>query len=124
MKNIDEYFKTHDSAFVAEDAVFINMTSGEVTKGRQEISDMLHYIYHVAFDAYADVKHVIATDKKAVLEASFTGTHIGEFGGIPATGKHVSVPLCVTYELDSEGLIKEARIYMLIHVMLQQLQGD
>ena len=124
MKNIEEYFKNHDSAFVAEDAVFINMSSGEETRGREAISGMLHYIYHVAFDAHADVKHVIVMDSHAVLEATFTGVHIGEFAGVHATGKHVNVPLCVTYDLDEEGLIREARVYMLTDVMMAQLTGS
>jgi len=123
MKNIEEYFKTHDIAFVAEDAVFINMSSGEETKGREAIAGMLNYIYHIAFDAHADIKHVMVTDRNAVLEANFTGTHIGEFAGVPATGKKVNVPLCVTYDLNDEGLIKTARIYMLTDVMIAQLQG-
>lgn len=121
--NIEAYFKTHDTAYVAEDAVFKNMSTGEETKGRKAISEMLNYIYHVAFDARADVKHTIATDKNAVLEASFTGKHIGDFAGIAATGKQVNVPLCVTYDLNNDGLIKEARIYMLTDVMMQQLKS-
>ena len=120
---IEQYFTTHDPAFIAEDAVFIDLTRGEETRGRKAISEMLNHIYHIAFDAHAEVKNTIVTDKKAVLEAVFTGKHIGEFAGMPATGKQVSVPLCVTYDLNDEGLIKEARIYMLASKMIEQLQG-
>lgn len=120
----DEYFKTHDTAYVAEDAVFINMGTGEETKGRAAIAGMLHHIYHVAFDAKADVKHTIVTDKNAVLEADFVGKNIGEFAGMAATGKDVKVPLCVTYDLNSDGLIQTARIYMLSDVMMKQLKGE
>jgi len=122
VSNMEAYFKTHDTAYVAEDAVFKNMTTGDETKGRKAISEMLHYIYHVAFDAHADVTHTIVTEKNAVLEATFSGKHIGDFAGIPATGNEVSVPLCVTYDLNEAGLIKEARIYMLTDVMMQQLK--
>ncbi len=120
---IEQYFKTHDPAFIADDAIFIDMTRGEETKGREAIGEMLNYIYHIAFDARAEVSNTIITDKKAMLEATFTGKHIGEFAGMPATGKQVNVPLCVTYDLNDEGLIKEARIYMLASNMIQQLQG-
>ena len=120
---IEQFFKTHDPAHIAEDAVFIDLTSGEETKGRKAIAEMLNYIYHIALDAHAEVKSSIITDKKAVLEAVFTGKHIGEFAGMPATGKQVNVPLCVNYDLNEEGLIKEARIYMLASVMIQQLQS-
>lgn len=122
-EKIEGYFTSHDSSYVAEDAVFRNMTTGEETKGRTAISGMLNHIYHVAFDAHADVKHTIATDNNAVLEANFTGKHIGEFAGIAATGKEVNVPLCVVYDLNNDGLIKEARIYMLTDVMIRQLKS-
>ena len=123
-ENLEEYFKTHDSQYVAEDAVFLNMSTGEEIKGRDAIGGMLHYMYHVAFDARAIVNNVIVSEDKAVLEASFAGKHISEFAGIAATGKEVKVPLCVTYDLNKEGLILKGRIYMLTDVMMQQLKND
>ena len=120
----EQYFKTHDTAYLAQDAVFIDMSTGEKTEGRQAIGAMLDHIYHKAFDAHADIQHSYVTDDHAVLEATFAGKHIGEFAGVAATNKDVQVPLCVTYDLDNDGLIKEARIYMLTAVMMQQLQGQ
>jgi hypothetical protein len=32
------------------------------------------------------------------VKGDFVGKHIGEFAGIPATGKDVRVPLCVVYD--------------------------
>lgn len=119
-QNMIDYFTNHDVKYVAEDAVFRNLNTGETYKGKAEIGAMLHYMYHVAFDAKAEVKSFVITEEKAVFEASFRGRHIGEIAGIPATGHEVNVPLCVTYEL-KDGLIREARIYMLEGVMMQQL---
>jgi predicted ester cyclase len=119
-KNMLAYFETHDVNYVAEDAVFKNLNTGEMHKGRTEIGAMLHYMYHVAFDAKAEVKNYIITEEKAEFEGLFKGRHIGEIAGIQPTNKEVSVPLCVTYDLKN-GLIKEARIYLLADVMMQQL---
>src|SRR5258708_358554 len=124
MKPIEEYFKTHDIAYVAEDAVFKDMTSGQETKGRKAVGEMLHYFYHIAFDARFDVKSTMMADKSATLEGTFAGKHIADFAGIAATGKQVSVPMCITYDLDNNGLIQKARIYMLTDVMMQQLKGQ
>ena len=119
-QNILTYFGTHDLKYLAEDAVFRNLGTGEVYKGREEIGGMLHFMYHVAFDATAEkVNHVI-TENKAVVEAYFKGRHVGEIAGMKATNKEVDVPLCVSYDLEN-GLIKEARIYMLGEVLLTQL---
>lgn len=120
-KSIEKYFETHDSKYLTEDTVFVNMNNSELTIGRDAVGKMLHYIYHVAFDAHAEISNTIVTDNKAVLEANFVGKHIGDFAGIPATGRNVKVPLCVTYDLDEDGLIKVARVYMLESVMMQQL---
>jgi steroid delta-isomerase-like uncharacterized protein len=119
-QNMLAYFQTHDVKYIAEDAVFKHLGTGEVYRGREEIGTMLHYIYHVAFDARAEMTNSIITEDKAVIEGLFKGTHIGEFAGIPATNKSVTVPICVTYNLKN-GLIQEARIYMLGEVLMQQL---
>ena len=121
-KNFEAYAKTHDVQYVAEDAVFTSMNTGEKTVGREAIGQMLHYIYHVAFDARAELKNIVITDNKALLEGDFIGKHIGEFAGIPATNKNVNVPLCVTYELEN-GLIKEGRVYFLMDVLIAQLNA-
>ena len=124
MKNIEEFFKTHDVMYIAENAVFKNMSTGEEIKGRKAIADMLNYLYHVAFDAKAIVNNTVITKNHALLEASFVGIHMGEFAGIAATGKQVNVPLCVTYDINEDGLIQNGRIYMLTDVMMQQLKND
>jgi steroid delta-isomerase-like uncharacterized protein len=119
-QNMLDYFATHDVNYVAEDAVFKNLGTGEVYKGRAEIGAMLHFIYHVAFDAKAEIISYTITEDKAQLEVLIRGRHTGEIAGIPATNKEVSIPVSVSYDL-KDGLIQEARIYFLTNVLLQQL---
>jgi predicted ester cyclase len=121
-KNMRDYLRLHDARYVAEDAVFINKATGECIEGREAIGQMLQYFYHIAFDAHAEYTHVLVLEDQALSEGLFIGKHIGEFAGIPATGKIVSVPLCVTYTME-KGLIKEARIYMMTDALMKQLQG-
>ena len=119
-KNLEAYFATHDVQYVAEDGVFLSMNTGEETVGRDAVGQMLHYIYHVAFDAKAEIRNTIITDSKAVLEMDFVGKHIGEFAGIQPTHKNVNVPVCIVYDLEN-GLIKHARVYFTMDVMMKQL---
>jgi len=121
-ENVNAYFQTHDTKYLTEDAEFTDLTTGQVTKGREAIGQMLHHIYHEAFDARAEITNTIVTENKAVLEATFIGKHIGEFAGVAATGKDVRVPLCVVYDLEGDK-IKRARIYLLASVLFQQLNG-
>jgi predicted ester cyclase len=120
-KNLEEYFNTHDVKFITEDAVFTSMNTGDETVGREAVGQMLNYFYHVAFDAKAEITNKIITEKKALLEFNFVGKHIGEFAGIQPTNKEVNVPTCISYDVEN-GLIKKARIYMLIDVLMKQLQ--
>lgn len=119
-KNMEAYFATHDVQYVAEDGVFTHMSSGDKSIGREAVGQMLHYIYHVAYDARAIIRNKIITENKALLEMDFVGRHIGEFAGIPATNKEVNVPIVISYDLE-DGLIKQARVYMLMDVMIKQL---
>jgi len=122
-ENILDYFKTHDPKYIAEDAVYRNLSTGEVYTGREEVTGMLHFIYHVAFDAKAETINTVITEDKAVVEGYFKGRHIGEIAGLKATNKEVDIPLCVSYDL-KDGLITEARIYFLTEVMLKQIGID
>jgi steroid delta-isomerase-like uncharacterized protein len=109
-----------DLSMMAPDVVFTNMATGDEHRGVEALAGMLHYIYHVAFDAHAETTNLIFADGKAVLEADFVGTHIGEFAGVPATGTHVRVPLCVVYDLEGDR-IKRGRVYFEVPAFLKQV---
>ena len=121
--SVESYFETHDVKFLADDPLFINMGTGEETRGKEAVAEMLHFIYHVAFDAKAVIKNKMITSKHAVLEFTFTGRHIGEFAGVPASNREVEVPCTVFYDLQ-HGSIKTARVYMMINVLMQQITGQ
>ena len=109
-----------DVSMMAEDVVFTLMASGDESRGKEAVQRMFAYLYHIAFDATAVPGLVLFDENHAVLEAVFTGKHIGDFNGIPATGKVVRVPMCVVYDL-AGGLIQQARIYFEQPALLKQL---
>jgi Predicted ester cyclase len=109
-----------DRTVMSDGVVFKNMATGEEYHGPDGVAQMLNYIYHVAFDATAEVRNTIFADGKAMMEADFVGTHIGDFFGIAPTNKQVRVPLCVVYDLANDRITR-ARIYLETPVLLQQL---
>ena len=90
------YWRGDNGHQIAEDAVFHDMASGQVTKGRQAIIEMIDYMYHRAFEAEFDPIHTQVSNGSATAEGVFAGRHVGEFMGIPATQKLVEVPLAIT----------------------------
>jgi steroid delta-isomerase-like uncharacterized protein len=58
-------------------------------------------------DFQMNVEDVIASGDKAVARLQVTGTHKGEFMGIPATGKSVSVNLIDITRFGDDGLARE-----------------
>ena len=119
---MDRYFKSEhgDVSMMADDVVFTIMGTGQEHRGPQAVAGMLQYFYHIAFDARAETKNEVYADGQAAIEWDFVGKHIGEFAGIPATGKDVRVPLCVLYDLENDK-IKRGRVYFETPVLLQQL---
>jgi limonene-1,2-epoxide hydrolase len=119
-KVLEAYWEDHDAMYVAEDAVFTMQPTGEEIRGRDAIAKHLAGFYHGALEARAVRTNAIFSDGAGVLEARVQGRHTGVFAGIPATGREVDVPLCVTYEV-SGGMIQRARIYLLVNVLVAQI---
>jgi steroid delta-isomerase-like uncharacterized protein len=109
-----------DTSMMADDVVFTIMATGEEHRGPEGVSQMLNYFYHVAFDAHEEYRNLLIDEELACVEKDFVGEHIGEFAGIPATNKHVRVPLCVVYELENDE-IKRGRVYFETPALFQQL---
>lgn len=118
MKYMDSHHS--DVSMMADDVVFTIMATGQEHQGPDGVLQMLNYFYRLAFDATAETTNLVFADGQAVAEADFVGKHIGEFAGIPATGKEVRVPLCVVYDLEDD-LIKRGRVYFEMPVLMQQL---
>ena len=119
---MNQYFNSEhaDVSMMAEDVVFTIMATGQEHKTPEGVLQMLNYFYRIAFDATAEMKNVIIADGQAILEGKFIGKHTGEFGGIPATGKDVNVPLCVVYDLEKDR-IKRGRVYFEMPALMAQL---
>ncbi|MFV2064733.1 MAG: ester cyclase [Chloroflexota bacterium] len=64
--------------------------------------------YRAAFpDLRMEPEDVLASGDKVVVRARVTGTHQGEFMGMPATGKSVDVQLIDILRFGDDGLVHE-----------------
>jgi steroid delta-isomerase-like uncharacterized protein len=106
--------------YFADNVTFTLMGPGQETKGKVEVEQFIRYFHEQAFDAQLIVKNTVVADGQAALEADFVGTHTGEFLGVLATGKQVSIPYAVLYDL-ADGKITALRVYMPIDSLMQQI---
>ena len=82
----------------------------------------LFHMYRAAFpDLRMDVQDVLVSGDKAVARVRATGTHQGEFLGMPATGKSIDVQLIDIARFDDDGLACEHWGVFDAMAMMQQL---
>jgi steroid delta-isomerase-like uncharacterized protein len=72
-------------------------------------------------DMRMDVQDVIASGDKAVARLRVSGTHMGDFAGIPATGNPVSVNNIDIFRFNEDGLACEHWGVVDQLAMMQQL---
>jgi steroid delta-isomerase-like uncharacterized protein len=88
---------------------------------REGVKDFFR-MYIVAFpDLAMTVEDVVDGGSKVVARARFTGTHKGEFMGMPATGRTVDVQLIDIMRFADDGLVHEHWGVFDAMAMMQQL---
>ena len=79
-------------------------------------------MYVAAFpDLRFDPDDILASGDKVVGRVTASGTHKGEFMGMPATGKHFSVQLIDIIRFGDDGLAHEHWGVVDVMAMMQQL---
>ena len=79
-------------------------------------------MYRAAFpDLRFNVEDALPSADKVVMRGTATGTHEGEFMGIPPTGKSVDVPLIDIIRFGDDGLAHEHWGIFDAMAMMQQL---
>lgn len=109
-----------DLSMMADSVIFTNMATGEEHVGPDAVREMLDFVYHGAFEGRAETRNLIVDGDRAVLEATFVGTHKGDFAGVAATGREVRVPLAVIYDM-KDGRITRGRVYFEVPAFLAQV---
>jgi steroid delta-isomerase-like uncharacterized protein len=91
---------------VAEDFVEHEETPG-LEPTREGVKGLFH-MYRTAFpDLRMEAEDVLVSGDKVVARVRATGTHQGEFIGMPATGKSVDVQLIDIIRFGDDGLAHE-----------------
>ncbi len=106
--------------FLADDFVEHEETPG-LSPTKDGVLDFFR-MYRAAFpDLRMDPEDVLASGDKAVARVRATGTHQGEFMGMPPTGKSVDVQLIDIIRFGDDGLAREHWGVVDMLAMMQQL---
>jgi steroid delta-isomerase-like uncharacterized protein len=121
---IDEVVNGRDLAgamteVVAEDFLEQSPFPGQ-GPGRAGLADVLAGLFAAFPDLHWTIRDTVAEDDRVMAYSTWTGTHHGEFLGIPATGSHVSVDAW-TIDRHRDGQMTESRIIMDVAALLAQL---
>ena len=105
-------WRAHDARLLAADhapdGVVISPTGG-VLEGRDEIER----IYRIWFTAFPDLvfttEDVMVDGGRVALLCQISGTHGGDFFGMPRTGRRIEIAAVFVYQVGDDGLITHER---------------
>jgi steroid delta-isomerase-like uncharacterized protein len=124
IRHMYELISAHDidglGSMLADDLVEHEELPG-LTPGKDGVMAFFR-MYIAAFpDLRMDAEDVIASGDKAVARGRVTGTHQGEFMGMPATGRRIDAQLVDIIRFGDDGLAHEHWGVFDTMAMMQQL---
>jgi steroid delta-isomerase-like uncharacterized protein len=87
---------------------------------REQMMEMVRSVYRSFGDLVHDVQEIFAVDDRVVLRGLLRGTHTGEFEGIAATGRSITLGQIVIVRVDGD-LVAEIHEEVDSLVLLQQI---
>jgi steroid delta-isomerase-like uncharacterized protein len=94
--------------------------NGEPVEGEEAVRELLQGLMDGFPDFHAEIGRLHHADDAVFGEARITGTHKGEFNGIPPTGKPVDIPMAAFFEFDGDKLLRET-VYWDVATLLTQI---
>ena len=109
MRKFEKMINTADDALaeelVAADASFYTPASPEPLYGGKGYLSVVHWMRQGFSDVQWKLEEMVAGEDKVAVRWTLTGTHDGDFLGLPATGKKVSASIMNFYYISPEGKI-------------------
>jgi steroid delta-isomerase-like uncharacterized protein len=117
-------WNTHDPerllALFTADLVYEDVPLGVVSHGREEAQRFFREAFAAIPDFHLELAAVVAGEAGGTAEWTMSGTHTGDFPGLPATGKAFAVRGVSVFALAGDK-IRHTRDYWDFATMLRQL---
>ena len=114
--DLDGLLSTFGGNAVYEDAPW-----SERHEGLGAVREYYERLFRAAPDLHVEVKKRHVSADAIVLEVLVTGTHRGPWRGLPATLRHLELPLCAVFTFDENDRMLGERIYYDRATVLRQL---
>ncbi len=109
MKRFETMINTADSSIakklVADDAPFYTPASPEPLYGGEGYLSVVHWMRQGFSDVNWKLEDMVTEENVVAVRWTLSGTHDGEFMGMPASGKHFSTSVMNFYYFNDEGKI-------------------
>ncbi len=90
-------------------------------RGREAVRIYYEALLAAMPDLHIEITNRHVAERAVILEVVITGTHLGLWRGVPATGRCVRFPLCAIYTFDSGERLAGEQIYYDRAGVLRQL---
>jgi steroid delta-isomerase-like uncharacterized protein len=128
VERVEEFWATHNrgdldamAALFSPDAVTVDRARGLTFLGREGIRSFKAALREAFPDLVAEPQTTIDGGDTVVVQELATGTHNGPLGPIPASGRPLSLPVCVVFRFGEDGLVASADYHWDQLSMLQQI---
>ena len=107
-----------DQAYLADDLVYRNPAVGETDKQGWRT---FHAGAYAGFpDFQVTIERMLSAGDTVIAEGRVTGTHRGEFAGMPASNRSFDVPIAFVVDI-ADGKVRRWHSYFDAATMLRQL---
>jgi steroid delta-isomerase-like uncharacterized protein len=89
--------------------------------GRNQVRQFYKQLMTALPDLEIEVRQRHVAYEAIIVEVMIRGTHLGEWKGLPATGRRLELPLCGIYTFDADDRLAGERIYYDRGTVLRQL---
>ena len=97
--------------------------NGEPSDGETAVRELLQGLMNGMSDLHAEIVRLRHLDDGVLVEGFITGTHDGEWAGIPPSGNRVNFPVIGIFEFDGDRLLCEKVFFDTATVLTQMLPG-
>lgn len=94
--------------------------NGAPSEGAEAVRELLQGLMIGLPDLHAELAKMRHADDAVFGEGLITGTHDGEWAGIPPTGRRIEIPIVGIFEFDGDRLLCE-KVYFDMATVLTQM---